>query len=959
MSTDDSLQDDSVSTEDSVSTGDSVSTEDDDPTTDLRGRVPSTADGGPASAATSPAAPRAGEEPERIGPYRVLKVLGKGGMGSVYLVEQTEPIKRRAALKLIRSPFADREMLLRIQAERQALARMNHPNIAQVFEAGSTPEDYPYLVMEYVPGLAITVYCDRHRLDLRQRLELLMAVCGGVQHAHQKGIIHRDLKPSNILVMEEHGTPIPKIIDFGIAKALDHQSLTDGTFYTGERLLGTPAYMSPEVVEIQEGGLDIDTRADVYSLGVLLYELLVGVQPFGGKNFVQVIRNITEEEPQKPSTKLLTLDETTRTELAAHRHLDLEAGSRPLRGDLDWITMKAIARDRTQRYDSAAELAADIGRHLKNQPVLAGPPSAAYRLGKFVRRHRAGVAAAVLVVLALLAGIAGTTLEARRANREAERANREAEVARQVSDFLVQLFEVSDPDRARGNTVTARELLDHGAARVENELGDQPRVQARLMDTIGTVYGQLGLYEEALPLVEEGLEIRRRALGEDHEELADSLFHLAGLRSAQGDYDRAEELLQQALTLREAALGPESPQVAAVLNRLFEVYRLRGDSEKAQPLYERALAIQEKTLGSDHPEVAVSVNGLGELYYDRGDFERAEPLFQRSLEIREKALGSDHRDVAESLNNLADLYRSTGELDRVEPLQQRALAIWEKVLGPEHPDVAASLNNLAAHYRSLGDYARAEPLFQRAREILEKALGPDHPHLSFILNNLGQVRRATGHYDEAEAMFARAREIREAAFGVEHPATAASIHNLALVYRDRGEVERAEALFDKALEIYRATGSADHPRFAAVLQDLAVLYRDHGEAERARPLGESALVVVEEAFAADHPQVLETRLTLAGVQADLGETAAAEELLQEVIAGSRKWVERSASDRVARHRLAAAYLELGDLYRDSGREPEAVDAWQRSAALSEDIAAESEAVAFLATRAAARSRLGR
>jgi eukaryotic-like serine/threonine-protein kinase len=945
MSSDDGLQDDGVPAED------------DNPTTDFRGRPQSAADGD-LDGATSAVSPAGGEEPARIGPYRVLKVLGKGGMGSVYLVEQTEPIKRRAALKLIRSPFADREMLLRFQAERQALARMNHPHIAQVFEAGSTPEGYPYLVMEYVPGLPITAYCDRHRLHLRQRLELLIAVCGGVQHAHQKGIIHRDLKPSNILVMEEHGTPIPKIIDFGIAKALDHQSLTDGTLYTGERLLGTPAYMSPEVVEVQEGGLDIDTRADVYSLGVLLYELLVGVQPFGGKNFVQVIRSITEEEPQKPSTKLLTLDETTRTELASHRALEAGAVTRPLRGDLDWITMKAIARDRTERYDSAAELAADLGRHLRNEPVLAGPPSAAYRVGKFVRRHRAGVAAAALVLLALLAGIAGTTLEARRANREAERANREAEVARQVSDFLVQLFEVSDPDRARGNTVTARELLDHGAARVANELGDQPRVQARLMDTIGTVYGQLGLYEEALPLVEEGLEIRRRALGEDHEDLADSLFHLAGLHTARGDYDQAEGLLQQSLALRAAALGPDHPEVAAVLNRLFEVYRLRGEPERALPLYERALAIQEKTFGPDHPEVAVSVNGLGELYYDQGDFERAEPFFQRALEIREKALGSDHRDVAESLNNLADLYRSTGELDRVEPLQQRALEIWEKVLGPEHPDVAASLNNLAAHYRSLGDYARAEPLFQRAREILEQALGPDHPHLSFILNNLGQVRRATGDYDEAEAMFARARKIREAAFGAEHPATAASIHNLALVYRDRGELERSEELFEEALEIYRATGSADHPRFAAVLQDLAVLYRDHGQPERAQPLCESGLEIVEKAFAADHPQVLETRLTLAGVDADLGETDAAEELLRRVIAGSRKWVERSASDRVARHRLAAAYLELGDLHHASGREPEAVDAWQRAAAISEEIAADSEAVAFLATRAAARSRLG-
>ncbi len=900
-----------------------------------------------------------GDEPPRIGPYRVLKELGKGGMGTVYLVEQTEPIRRRAALKLIRTPFADREMVLRFQAERQALARMNHPNIAHVFEAGSTPEDYPYLVMEYVPGLPLNEYCDRHRLSLRKRLELLIAVCGGVQHAHQKGIIHRDLKPSNILVMEEHDTPIPKIIDFGIAKTLDHQSLADGTIYTGERLLGTPAYMSPEVVEIQEGGLDIDTRADVYSLGVLLYELLVGVQPFGGKNFVQVIRNITEEEPQKPSTKLLTLDETTRTELAAHRALDIATVTRPLRGDLDWITMKAIARDRTQRYDSAAELAADIRRHLDNQPVLAGPPSAAYRLRKFIRRHRGAVAAAALILLALIVGIAGTTLEARRANREAERANREAEVARQVSDFLVQLFEVSDPDRARGNSVTARELLDHGAARVENELGDQPRVQARLMDTIGTVYGQLGLYEEALPLVQEGLEIRRRAVGEGHEELAESLFHLAGLHSARGDYDQAQELYSQALELRESVLGPDHPSVAAVLHRLFDLHRLRGEPESALPLHERALAIQEKTLGPEHPEVAVSVNGLGELYYDQGEFDRAEPLFRRALEIREQALGADHRDVAESLNNLADLYRSRGELDRVEPLQRRALAIWEKVLGPEHPDVAASLNNLAAHYRALGDYTRAEPLFQRAHEILEEALGPDHLHLSFILNNLGQVRRATGRYAEAEAMFARAFEIREQSLGADHLATAASLHNLGQVARDRGDRRQAEARLQKVLESFRAAEAVDRPRYAAVLYDLALLYRENGEDRRARPLCEEALKLTEKSLAADHPQTVATRLALAELYADAGEHKAAEGLLRQVITDGELWAERSASDRVSRHRLAAALLELGDLHQAAGRESEAGEAWQRSAAISEEITTDSEAVAFLDLRAKALSRLGR
>ena len=895
--------------------------------------------------------------PRRVGPYRVLKRLGQGGMGAVYLVEQTEPIRRRAALKLIRPGATDPETIRRFEAERQALARMNHPNIAQIFEAGANEDGQPYLVMEHVPGIAISAYCDQHRLDLRRRLKLFIAVCEGVQHAHQKGILHRDIKPSNILVTESGDSAVPKIIDFGIARTLDHQPLVAGTIFTGDRLIGTPAYLSPEAIHIGEGGPDIDTRSDVYSLGVLLHELLVGVPPFEGRNFLEVVRNISEQEPAKPSTRFLTLDQDTRLKTAWRR--EMEASARPLQGDLDWITMKAIARERAERYGSAAELAADVARHLRNEPVLASPPSTRYRISKFIRRHKAGAGSALVLVLALVGGIVGTTLEARRANSEAHRANREAEVARQVSDLLVKLFEVSDPDEARGNTITARELLDIGAEKVERELAKQPLIQARLMDAIGTVYGQLGLYQQATSLLEKGLLIRQNLLEEDHLELAASLHNLAGLYYHQGDYERAEQLLLRALEIREIELGGNHREVASSLNSLVNVYHDRGEPERAEPLARRALAIQESVLGADHPEVAISLNDLAVHYRNRGEYEHAEPFLKRALEIREKSLGGDHRKVAESLNNLADLYRSQGRLERVEPLQRRALEIWEKVLGPDHPDVAASLYNLALHHRTLGEYKLAEPLLLRAQQIQENALGPDHPHLAFVLNTLADLRRATGDYERAEPIFRRALGIREAALGRQHPTVATSLHNFARLYGDLGDYERAEPLFQRAVRIVRETLGPEHPHLAFNLHRLALLYHDQGEPARAGPLLEQALGIREQALGPDHPQVAESLRGLAAVYAAQGRHGEARALYARCRASTERLLEQSPANREARGRLAAILEGQGRLHRGQGESGTAAERFIQAVATIAPLTEESEVMEHLEIHASALLHLGK
>ncbi len=748
--------------------------------------------------------------PERIGPYRILKTLGEGGMGTVYLAEQTEPIHRRVALKVIRPGVMTPEAVRRFDAERQALARMNHSHIAQAYEAGATEDGQPYFVMEYVPGLAITRYCDQERLTIGQRLDLFLAVCDGVHHLHQKGVIHRDVKPSNVLVAEDRGRPVPKIIDFGIAKALD-QPLTDGTVFTGERLIGTPSYVSPEAIRASKGGLDIDTRADVYALGVLLYELLTGELPFEtrGGSFLEVARRITEDEAPLASTRLAALADDRRSARAKARRLESAALSRRLQGDLDWIVRKAMEKERSRRYGSPAELAEDVRRHLRHEPVVASPPSAVYRLRKFVRRHRSGVASAALIMLALLGGITARTFEASRANREAARANeetaranREAEAAQRVSDFLVGLFEVSDPDQASAGTMTAREILDLGAEKLMGrELQDQPLVQARLMDTIGSVYRKLGFYEPAAELLQQALEIRRDHLGDQHLAVATSLHNLGNIYAARAEY------------------------------------------EQAGALYEHALKIREETLGADHDDVGKSLNNLGLIHKYLGRFEQAQELLRRSVEIRRNVLGPEHPDVAIGLFNLGAVYLDGGSLIEGEKLFRRALAIWRRILGPEHARIAVGLHNLGLIAFKRGDYSEAESLFQEALAIEEKVLGPGHSEVARGLNNLAEVHWKQGRFAIAELELQRAREIWTSVGGLESPDLAHALLGLANLYRDQGRWGEAEPLYLRALTIREPVLAADHPDLLETLESYAAYLRAthrDDEAERLEARADAA-----------------------------------------------------------------------------------------------------------------------
>jgi len=746
--------------------------------------------------ATKTISPSSRRSPEVIGNYRIIQKLGDGGMGEVYEAEQTAPIRRRVALKVIKWGMDTDQVVARFESERQALALMDHPNIARVFDAGATEKGRPYFVMEYVKGVPITEYCDTHRLNNRQRLELFIQVCEGIQHAHQKGIIHRDIKASNVLVTIQDDRAVPKIIDFGVAKAIS-QRLTERTMFTERgQLIGTPEYMSPEQAEMT--GLDIDTRTDVYSLGVLLYELLIGVLPFESEElrsagFDEIRRKIREQEPPKPSTRLTTPGFDTDHAMKS-RQTDLHALTKQLKGELDWITMKAMAKDRTQRYASASELAADVMRYLKHEPVIAGPPSAMYRLRKYVRRHKVGVAAASLVVLAMVVGIAGTTVGLLKAVKAERKAREEAATAQQVSDFLVALFEVSDPSEARGDTVTAREILDKGAEKIEEELQDQPRIQSRLMETMGRVYRNLGLYALAAPILEKSLSLKRKVYGEEHLEVAAGLHTLAVLYDTQGKYQEAESSFRQSLAIKEKIFGPDHPEVAKSINSIAVVCWNQGKYAEAESLFQRSLAIKEKTLGPDDPEVGNTLTNLGVLYHLQSKFEEAEPLFKRALEISKKELGEDHPDIASSLNNLGSLYEDMGKREEAEPLYERALTIWEKALGPDHSDVGIALHNLANLYRDQGKFDKAEPYYIRSLAIWQKALGEDHPYVAYSLRERANLYRDQEKHDEAEVLYERALEIFEKSLGPDHLNVAETLENYAILLRKIDRADEAEKL---------------------------------------------------------------------------------------------------------------------------------------------------------------------
>jgi tetratricopeptide (TPR) repeat protein len=805
--------------------------------------------------------------------YHVLQKLGEGGMGEVYEAQQIAPVRRRVALKVIKWGVDTRAVVARFESERQALALMNHPSIAKVLDAGSTASGRPYFTMEFVSGVPITTYCDRQRLTTNERLNLFISVCEGVQHAHQKGIIHRDLKPSNVLVTLQDGAPVPKIIDFGVAKATD-QRLTQHTLFTElGQIIGTPEYMSPEQADLT--ALDIDTRTDVYSLGVMLYELLAGSLPFDPQElrkagFDEIRRRIREDDPPAPSTRLSQSGPMS-TETARNRRTDASALIRDLRGDLDWIVMKALDKDRNRRYETAQAFARDVERHLRHEPVHARPASAAYRARRFVRRHRVGVAASALLVLALVLGVVGTTVGLVRARRAEAQAREDAAAARQVSDFLVDLFEVSNPGEARGSTITAREILDRGSTRIRDELTDQPQLQARLMSTMGKVYESLGLYNAAKPLLEQALQVRETLFGTDHPDVAESAGRLGDLYRLQGRHDAAEPLLKRALAIRERRFGADDPAVAESLTNLAVLYENAGRYAEAEPLYQRALAIRERP-GGDEAGLARTLQNLAILFARQGKYPEAEPLFQRTLDILERLHGADHPDVGTALNNLAIVYKLQRRFAEAAPVYERAIAVRRKALGPRHPSVADTLNNLGNLYLEQEQHAAAEPYYREALAVYEQALGPSHPSLARTLDNLAQLLARQGKATEAETTYKRALAIRQQALRADHPELATNLFNLAELYHDQRRVAEAERLFRRSLAMRERVIGRDSVVTADSVYALGIVLRDAGRTAEALPLLTRAYEIRSSKLPPDHRDRVEATEAYAGLLRAMGKT---------------------------------------------------------------------------------------
>ena len=843
---------------------------------------------------TVPNAEKAGD---LIGRYLLIQQIGEGGCGIVFMAEQEEPVRRSVALKVVKPGMDTNSVIARFEAERQALALMDHPNIAQVFDAGSTQTGRPFFVMELVRGTKITEYCDQNSLSTTARLELFAQVCDAIQHAHQKGIIHRDIKPSNIMVATgSDGKPIPKVIDFGIAKAVTGQQLTDKTIFTAhEMLIGTPAYMSPEQAALTS--VEVDTRTDIYSLGVLLYELLTGATLFDAREllkagFDEVRRVIREEEPVRPSTRLSMMRGSDITNVCQYRDAEPSTLIRQLRGDLDWIAMKAVEKDRARRYETANGLGRDVRRFLAQEPVSARPPSKLYQLQKAVLRNKLlfssiGIIALLLVVSLII--VSASLAKERRARRDAEAASVKSQ---QVTEFLENMLSGVGPSVALGEkTQILKEMLDRTAKGVDDEITNQPAVEAELRNRIGNVYREIGNHKEAEQMHRSALDIRRQLFGPEDPMVAESLNDLALDLQAENKPVEAAKTFTDALAIRQQLFGMTNADTATSLNDLGAVYRDEKRLNEAEALTRQVLQIRIDLFGETNLVVADSLRNLSIIQGDQGKWVEAEATAQEVLAIRRRLLDKYHPWIAASLTDVAwaaGAQKTKPKLDEADAMEREALAIRQKVLGEDHPDTAKSLYSVGNREEQLGNDEQARVFLTAALSIQRKLLDEDDPDLLYTLKSLGVALEDENKWSEAEPIFREVLAGWRKRGGDEHAETLYAMERLGLSLEAENKWSEAESIYHEALTGLRKQKGVADLETLDVMNKLGLAFEGEGKNPEEEATYREALAIWLKRAGDEDSQSIYTMKKLGETLSREGKFPEAETFCREELAARQK-----------------------------------------------------------------------